>query len=355
MSTMANGPPTHDSYIVGWVCALSKEQTVAIAMLDELHDPLPKPPHDLNVYTLGSIGPLNVVIACLPKGKVRTSSAAAVATQMINTFTAIRFSLMVGIGSGVSTKVRLGDVVVGMPAGQYPGVVQWNMDKTEQGGKFMRTGALNNPPSILLAAVEELESMEALEGSKIPEGLETLRRRHPEVGPKYLRPGHLQDNLFQASYKHVSKTNGSANLTVDENGDNNDEVSNEDEDGCHGCDIAQTTKPQEAMMVHHGTIASGNQVIENSGFRDQLSKDLGGILCVEMEVAGLPNSFPCIVIRGISDYADSHKNKAWEEYAAAVAAAHAKALLGYVQPAEVARERTVQEQMIEIERGIRQG
>ena len=29
----------------------------------------------------------------------------------------------------------------------------------------------------------------------------------------------------------------------------------------------------------------------------------------KMEAAGLMNEFPCIVIHGISDYADSHKNK----------------------------------------------
>ncbi|KAK8135509.1 hypothetical protein PG984_003449 [Apiospora sp. TS-2023a] len=371
---MSTGPYTHDNYTVGWVCALPKEQTAAIAMLDERHDSLPKPPNDSNAYTLGSIGRLNVVIACLPKGKIGTSSAAAVATQMVSTFTAIRFGLMVGIGGGVSTKVRLGDVVVGIPAGRHPGVVQWDMGKTEQGGKFTRTGALNNPPSILLTAIGQLESMEALEGSKIPEGLETLGQRYPRLAAQYMRPGHLQDNLFKASYNHVTKNNRTTNfgvkdlirrlydsrlmgmLVVSAMTEDDDKESDEDEDSCHGCDTTQTVKrkPQEAMMVHHGTIASGNQVIKDAGVRDQLSRDLGGILCVEMEAAGLPDSFPCIVIRGICDYADSHKNKAWQEHAAAVAAAHAKALLGHVQPCEVARERTAQEQMNEIENGIRQ-
>jgi nucleoside phosphorylase len=60
--------------------------------------------------------------------------------------------------------------------------------------------------------------------------------------------------------------------------------------------------------------------------RDQLSKELGGVLCFEMEAAGLMNVFPCVVIRGICDYADAHKHKQWQEYAAAVAAAYAKSL-----------------------------
>ena len=98
------------------------------------------------------------------------------------------------------------------------------------------------------------------------------------------------------------------------------------------------------MRVHYGLIASGNQVIKSAVFRDRLNKDLGGdVLCVEMEAAGLMNNFPCIVIRGICDYADSHKNKTWQPYAAATAAACAKELLSVVPVAEVARTRTVGE------------
>ena len=58
-----------------------------------------------------------------------------------------------------------------------------------------------------------------------------------------------------------------------------------------------------------------------------------GILCVEMEAAGLMDEFSCLVIRGICDYADSHKNKSWQPYAAATAAAYAKELL-FIIPAQ---------------------
>lgn len=53
-------------------------------------------------------------------------------------------------------------------------------------------------------------------------------------------------------------------------------------------------------------------------------------MCFEMEAAGLMNDFPCLVIRGICDYADSHKNKTWQAYAAATAAACAKDILTIV-------------------------
>lgn len=91
--------------------------------------------------------------------------------------------------------------------------------------------------------------------------------------------------------------------------------------------------------MHYGLIASGNKVIKDAQSRDSLDEAFGGhLLCVEMEAAGLINGFPCIVIRGICDYADSGKAKTWQEYAAAIAAAYAKELLGCVQPSVVDAE-----------------
>ncbi|KAL4957598.1 nucleoside phosphorylase domain-containing protein [Aspergillus filifer] len=87
---------------------------------------------------------------------------------------------------------------------------------------------------------------------------------------------------------------------------------------------------REDAVIHYGTIASGNSVIRDGETRDTLSREFGGILCFEMEAAGLLNILPCIAIRGICDYADSHKNKSWQPYAAGMAAACAKELLAYV-------------------------
>jgi nucleoside phosphorylase len=67
------------------------------------------------------------------------------------------------------------------------------------------------------------------------------------------------------------------------------------------------------------------------------------VLCFEMEAAGLMNSFPCLVIRGICDYADSHKNKQWQPHAAGTAAAYAKEVLSVIPAAEIAKNHTVEE------------
>ncbi|KAL6798507.1 ankyrin repeat-containing domain protein [Trichoderma sp. SZMC 28012] len=298
---------THDDYTVGWVCALSKEQTAATAMLDERHNNLSTPPNDPNTYTLGSIGQHNIVIACLPEGEIGTSSAATFATWMISTFPSIKFGLMVGIGGGIYPKVRLGDVVVSAPTGRYPGVVQWDYGKAEKGGEFKQIGSLNNPPALLRTALTKLRTENELSGSKIPEYLDELSQRWPRLVSRYTWSESLKDPL------HNPAADG------------------------------YETKPRETR-VHYGLIASGNQVIKDAEFRDRLDQRYdGNVLCIEMEAAGLMNNFPCIVIRGICDYADSQKNNDWQEYAAAVAAAFAKELLHYIQPRDVDGERLVRD------------
>src|SRR5262249_29848999 len=107
---------------------------------------------------------------------------------------------------------------------------------------------------------------------------------------------------------------------------------------CHKDRILERTmRESEEIIVHFGTIASGNQVIKDGTTRDRLSSELGGVLCFEMEAAGLINIFPCLVIRGICDYADSHKNKRWQPYAAATAAVCAKEILSVIPEVEVAK------------------
>jgi nucleoside phosphorylase len=55
------------------------------------------------------------------------------------------------------------------------------------------------------------------------------------------------------------------------------------------------------------------------------------------------NDFPCLVVRGICDYSDSHKNKEWQEYAAIAAAAYTKDLLYRIPPSRVEDERRISE------------
>ncbi|KAF5624062.1 hypothetical protein F25303_11630 [Fusarium sp. NRRL 25303] len=83
-----------------------------------------------------------------------------------------------------------------------------------------------------------------------------------------------------------------------------------------------------APAVHFGLMASGNSVMESGEDRDRIAAQ-EGVIEFEMEGAGVWDSFPCIVIKGACDYADSHKDKGWQRYAAATAAACTKAFLDF--------------------------
>ncbi|EHK19566.1 uncharacterized protein TRIVIDRAFT_46556 [Trichoderma virens Gv29-8] len=291
---------THREYTIGWICALPKEAEAASFMLDVEHLPLSNPRADTNAYWLGAIGDHNVAIACLPSGSYGNNSSATVAARMISTFPNIKVGLMVGIGGGVPPNVRLGDVVVSQSMNGHPAVVQWDMGKTEEGGKFKRTGSLNNPPTAVMTALSKFRATSISSRQKILDCLDGLKTRS-DVPKTFLKSDSMKDPL--------SVTQGAEG---------------------NGQDL------REDMQIHYGLIASGNQVIKDTATRDRLNADFNGnVLCVEMEAAGLMNEFPCLVIRGICDYADEHKNKVWQEYAAAVAAAYAKSLLSVLPVSEM--------------------
>jgi nucleoside phosphorylase len=308
-----------EDYTVGWVCALAVELAAAQEMLDEEDEMPQNSAHDTNIYTCGRLGGHNVVIACLPEGQTGTASAAAVAMQMKSAFTSARFSLMVGLGGGVPSEeadIRLGDVVVSKPQAVQGGVVQYDSGKATPSG-FKRTGHLDTPPTILLNAVANLRAMHMRGRGKLLEYVSKL-----DMLPDFGREAAGPDTLFAAEYNHErGATCGNCNKEYT---------------------VAREPRKQE-VVVHYGTIASGNQVMRNASERDKVSAELGGVLCFEMEAAGLMNSFPCLVIRGICDYADSHKSKRWQPYAAGTAAAYAKEVLLVVPPADVAKTRTAEE------------
>ncbi|EHA18786.1 hypothetical protein ASPNIDRAFT_119175, partial [Aspergillus niger ATCC 1015] len=247
---------------------LAIEAAAATAMLDQIHPALPTHPRDSNSYTLGSIGSHHVVIACLPAGVYGTTSAATVASNMFISFGSIRHLLMVGIGGGVPSASA--DIRLG--------------------------DVVVSIPTPRFEGVVQYDY-----GKTIGQG-------------RFERTGTLNKPstslLTAVNYEHDPA-----------------------EPTCELCDrknlVTRSTRSSDRPVVHYGLIASGNQVIKHAQTRDQLAAQLN-ILCFEMEAAGLMDNFPCLVIRGVSDYSDSHKNKAWQGYAAATAAAYAKQLLATI-------------------------
>ncbi|KAJ4251040.1 hypothetical protein NW762_011690 [Fusarium torreyae] len=298
-----------DDYTIGWVCALAVELTAAQEMLDEEHQDLPQDADDINVYTLGRIGKHNIVLAALPAGLMGIASATAVAQQMRFTFRSIRFGLMVGIGGGVpSTQadIRLGDVVVSLPEKGHGGVIQYDFGKATPSG-FEPSGFLNAPPPILLAAVTKLRAAFDRGRSLFPQHLARF-----ESLPKFVRESAGDDVLFEADYVHQGQQYDCTFCKADRL-------------------VLRQPRDDATPLIHYGTVACGNQVIRDGQTREMVSSEFNGVLCFEMEAAGLMNNtLPCLVIRGICDYADSHKTKKWQPYASAAAAAFAKDLLSYI-------------------------
>ncbi|KAK6537092.1 hypothetical protein TWF694_011292 [Orbilia ellipsospora] len=296
-----------DSYTIGWICALPLEMAAARVMLDDIHPDIPNCSKDQNGYIFGSISSHYVVIACLPSGVYGTTPAALVASQMRSSFPSIQYFLMVGIGGGVPTTadIRLGDIVVGIPTGRYPGVVQYDRGKTVAGGRFEETGTLNKPPRELLNMVSKLRAIHLTGRNQLLALLADAVGKLPAGATTFSRP-EQEDILFQTEYDHIGG------------------------DTCGLCSahkiVIRPTRQTRDPVVHYGLIASGNQVMKDGTTRDLIAQKLGAY-CFEMEAAGLMDVIECLVIRGICDYSDSHKNKQWQEYAAATAAAYSKELL----------------------------
>ena len=311
---MATRIVEEQKYTVGWLCALPIELAAARMLLDQKPENLH---HDGVEYTLGSIASHNVVIGCLPAGQVGIGSAATVATKMRANFPNLRFGLMVGVGGGVPGKkgVRLGDVVVSHPNASHGGVIQYTFGKSLPGG-FIHTGFLNTPPQSLLQAVANLRARHIEKNNNVSPYLAISKSR-----ADFRRP-ESEDILFMPTYDHIK-----------------------DEETCGKCDKSKKvdlgSRGHNNPVIHYGTIASGDCVMKNGEERDLISSKFDGVLCFEMEAAGLMNSWPCLVIRGICDYADSHKNKEWQPYAAGVAAGFAKELLVGISPAVANEGRTV--------------
>ena len=152
-----------------------------------------------------------------------------------------------------------------------------------QPGTFTRTGSLNKPPTILSTAVTKLRARARLKGYHMNYHLKEMLTRFPDS--HFCHPDNQSngtkgtDQLFSSNYIHK-----------------------DGEADCKRCDLTRLVRRQQRStnhpIVHYGLIGSGNQVIKDANMRDRLRKH-EGIICFEMEAAGLMDDFPCLVIRGV--------------------------------------------------------
>ncbi|KAH7111687.1 hypothetical protein B0J13DRAFT_271862 [Dactylonectria estremocensis] len=315
-------PTTRLGFHIAIICALTIEADAVEALFDHHWDDdgphYDKVPGDPNAYSTGSIGRHNVVLAYMPgMGK---ASSAAIASNCRASFPNIKLALVVGVCGAVpfapssNTEIVLGDVIVGS------GIIQYDLGQRLP-ERFMHKDTLlkslgrpNPEIRAVLAKLEGIRSRKTLQ-SKMAGCLNELRK-DPELEATY--PGVAHDKLFDATYRHISDGKTC------------------EECGCSGGLVQRRRFNQDKSQpaVHLGLIASGDTVMKSGEERDDIARQ-ASVIGFEMEGAGVWDTFPCIVIKGACDYADSHKTKVWQRYAAATAAACTKAFLEHWVPSKV--------------------
>jgi nucleoside phosphorylase len=317
-------------YHIAWICAVADlELLPARLMLDEEHSTPPYDTHyDENTYLCGKINGHAVVVATCPQGATGNVNAGRLTGSLFKTFPNIRIAVLVGIGGGIPrlddseedplNDVHLGDVVVGWPGDGKPACVYHDRGRAKAGGEFEIMGTMQDPDWRLTNALGILASDHELGRTRFNEQLARLRQH--KTWKKFAHPGLEHDRLFKATYSHVGDYKSR----------------------CAACDKSEVVQRPERsedskdeLVFHQGQIATGNAVIQDAKLRDQISTRCGGVLCIEMEAAGVDVNRRCLVIRGISDYADSHKSDAWRSHAAGKAAAFARELLCRIPPGTV--------------------
>ncbi|EJT76560.1 hypothetical protein GGTG_06478 [Gaeumannomyces tritici R3-111a-1] len=322
-------------YTIGWICAIETEFLAAQIVLDEAFSHKDTPAvgdRDDNSYVFGRIESHNIVVAVLPHKQYGTTRAATVARDMVNSFPNVRVGLMVGIAGGVpygkERDVRLGDVVVSCPDGSGAGgVIQFDFGKNTQNQTFRLTGHLNQPPEPLLMAVAGLKTKYRRYGHKLDEKVkqaldgEVAKTGIVETREELGLPLDPSDRLYQCDFTHEQCKGGTC-------GDSESEIKRDPRKVIRG----------SSFLIHYGLVGSSNSLVRNAVVRDRLAQDQG-ILCVEMETAGLANHFPCLAIRGICAYSDTHTNDKWQGFAAMMAAAYAKDLIKSLPPKRVDKQK----------------
>ncbi|KAK6713505.1 hypothetical protein SNK04_004470 [Fusarium graminearum] len=342
-------PKSRDEFEIGIICALALEADAIFTLFDHHWDEdFGKAYGDPNAYSTGVIGQHNVVLVHLPRtGKVAAANSAAFCRA---SYPGIRLTLVVGTCGGVpsygkGTEILLGDVIIST------GVVQHDLGKrfTDKFRTKDTTEDSLGRPSLGIRCLLSKLKTRYHQGRLQIATQKHLERVLKETMKLRLRQG-LQDHLCPADYRHKHQEPSECKICAACNG-NSDPV----------CEIALSSNCKELKCdagqrlsrdrlggikfdignkslssnndtlfptIHFGTFASGDSLIRSAEYRDQLatSKDVIGF---EMESVGVWEMFPTVVIKGVSNYADSHKNDDWQDLAAASAAACTKAFLRY--------------------------
>ncbi|KAL4744260.1 hypothetical protein BDW72DRAFT_199784 [Aspergillus terricola var. indicus] len=333
-------PRNRDDFAIAIICALPLEAEAVEALFDETYDRLGKyyrkERGDANAYINGRIGKHDVVLCYLPgMGK---GSAASVASSLLVSYPGVKLALVIGICGGAPPppeyqEIFLGDVIIS------DSVIEYDFGRQYPGEFQRKTGVkdtLGRPGREIRALLNGLRAENARR--ELQDQAQQYLRALQQTGTKWCHPG-VDDILFKACYLHKHYSDASAGCSCF-GSDSPDQICEEAlGKDCNelDCNQGQRVRCQEVSdairtSIYIGPVASADTVMKSGQNRDEIVKR-EKVIGFEMEGAGVWDNVPCIIIKGVCDYADSHKSKVWQAYAAATGASAAKAFLEYWLPA----------------------
>ncbi|KAH8698443.1 putative kinesin [Talaromyces proteolyticus] len=332
-------PQSREEFEIAIICALPLEADAVETLFDEHYDAhcheYGKHVGDDNAYTAGRISGHYAVLAFMPG--MGNRSSASVARSLRVSFTGIKLTLLVGICGGTpystDNEIILGDVIIS------DSIIEYDFGR-QYPDRFVRKSGvketLGQPSQDIRSFLNSLQSSRRRTQiqRQIACHLKDFRGREER---DWTYPGVSRDILFAASYrhKHYKQCPGVECICIDCHSIQDPVCELALRSDCQGLGCAgqsiqrhrlDTDNPE--TRIHIGPIASASTVMRSGKHRDKLAED-EGIIGFEMEGAGVWDNLPCLIVKGVCDYADSHKNKVWQNYATATAACCTKALLKY--------------------------
>ncbi|KAJ6256673.1 hypothetical protein Dda_8538 [Drechslerella dactyloides] len=324
---MPSRPSSRDDFEIAIICALPLEYDAVTCLVDEFWDEdgdyFGRAADDQNHYTTGRIDRYNVVLALLPgMGK---ANAASVASHFHSSYRRLQLALLVGICGAVpfntnQEEILLGDVVIS------GSVVEYDLGR-RFANEFRRKDTFHE--SLGRASADVRGFIATLGTALYCKRLQARTAYHlrslqenSQFG-KYDYPGVDEDKLFDATCRHKHHSCFSCTIC--------DQCTQISHSVCEEallkslcsdlqCDESQLVRRKrlelkrqhldidliQEPMVHFGSVASGDTVMRSGQDRDTIARK-EGIIAFEMEGAGVWDNLSCIIIKGVCDYADSHK------------------------------------------------
>ncbi|KAF2116961.1 nucleoside phosphorylase domain-containing protein [Lophiotrema nucula] len=336
----AEAAPRRDEFRVAVICAVGPEGRAVEKHFTKSWtvEEIGKDADDDNAYSLGCIG--NTLVVLVWMGEYGKTAAATAAKDLRYSFKHIRYAFVVGICGGVPTvhegkEILLGDVIISTGLQEYDRGKQYQdaycpAGETTKTQKHMR--------AFLVKMGSSDDSKEELQ-TACADHLQRLLDKNDAYAAEARYPGWQEDLLYQPTYVHKHRDATECHFCA-----NSTEQCSEARD--KACPELQCGKSPEHFVlrrrlqdqstptcpsIHFGSVGSGDTVMKSGKHRDEIAAK-GKVIAFEMEGAAVCSAFKSTlvsteVIKGVCDYADSHKSKKWQKHAAATAAACTRAFL----------------------------